>query len=338
MRIGNNPQKSISIKPSKYYHQLIIPVYIPNSEGFYKDAFKVFKICLESVLKTTHDATFISIVNNGSSIEVSEYLHVLYESNKINELIHTTNIGKINAINKAIVGQDFPIITISDADVLFENNWQQEVYRILMAMPKVGAICTTPISRNIKYSTQNIYFDLFFSSQLKFDKVKNPEAMKLFLQSVDNEKFFRPIHFEKYLMIKKDGVEVVVGAGHYVCTYTRKAIENIDFNTTAKLLGKSIMDKLDSLVIKNGFWRVSTSENYTYHMGNLSEQWMYDKLDKLEDLNESIDEPNLKNSKQNKFSIWIKVNAFGVILFSSISLWKKFLVFKGLTKKEAKQY
>lgn len=338
MRAGENPQKANFKKPTKQYHQLIIPVYIPNNEGYYKDAFTIFKICLESVFKTIHNATFISVVNNGSSSEVSEYLNSLYELGKINEVIHTTNIGKLNAINKAIVGQDFPIVTISDADVLFENNWQTEVYRIYKCFPKVGAICTTPISRNLKYLTQNIYFDLFFSSQLQFDNVKNPEAMKSFLVSIDNEKFFRPVHYEKYLMIKKDDVEAVVGAGHYVCTYRRKAIENIDFNTTNKLLGKNIMSKLDNLVIKNGFWRVSTSENYTHHMGNSTEKWMFDKLDKLEVLNQSIEEPKFKNIKVYSLINWLKVHAFGTMLFSSIFIWKKFLVFKGLTKKEAKPY
>ena len=47
---------------------------------------------LESVLKTIHEATFISIVNNGSSSEVSEYLQSLYELNKINEVIHTNMV------------------------------------------------------------------------------------------------------------------------------------------------------------------------------------------------------------------------------------------------------
>lgn len=338
MRVGTNPQKAISKKKSSYYHQLIVPVYIPNNDGYYEDAFNVFKICLESVFKTIHDSTFISIVNNGCSSEVSEYLQNLYELNKINEVIHTTNIGKINAINKAIIGQDFPIITISDADVFFENNWQTEVYKVFTCWTKVGAVCTTPISRNLKYFTQNIYFDLFFSSQLKFGKVKNPEAMNSFLQSIDNEKFFRPVHYEKYLIIKKNDLEVVVGAGHYVCTYRREAIVNIDFTTTTELLGKNIMNKLDNLIIKNGFWRVSTSENHTCHMGNLTEKWMYDKLDKLKVLNESIEEPKLKNNKVNKIINWLKIYAFGTMLFSSTFVWKKFLVFKGLTKQEAKAY
>lgn len=338
MRVGSNPQKTISKKSFTYYHQLIIPVYIPNNDGYFEDALNVFKICLESVLKTIHEATFISIVNNGSSSEVSEYLQSLYELNQINEVIHTTNIGKINAINKAIVGQNFPIITISDADVLFENNWQTNVYDIFKCWPKVGAVCTTPSSRNVKYLTQNIYFDLFFSPKLKFGKVKNPEAMKSFLQSIDNEKFFRPVHYEKYLIIKKKELEVVVGAGHYVCTYRRKAIENMDLNPTTKLLGKDIMSKLDYLVIKNGFWRVSTSENFTYHMGNSTEKWMYDKLDKLEVLNQLIEEPKLKDNKVNKIANWLKIGVFGTMLFSSTFIWKKFLAFKGLTKQEAKSY
>ena len=112
----------------------------------------------------------------------------------------------------------------------------------------------------------------------------------------------------------------------------------MDLNPTTKLLGKDIMSKLDYLVIKNGFWRVSTSENFTYHMGNSTEKWMYDKLDKLEVLNQLIEEPKLKDNKVNKIANWLKIGVFGTMLFSSTFIWKKFLAFKGLTKQEAKSY
>ncbi len=67
MRIGLNPNKDTVIKPSNYIHQVIIPVFIPNEEGYFKDSLKIFKLCIESLLSTIHNKTFITIVNNGSS-------------------------------------------------------------------------------------------------------------------------------------------------------------------------------------------------------------------------------------------------------------------------------
>ena len=46
MRVGFNPNKDKNLVRSDYYHKIIIPVYIPNFEGYFKDSFRIFKICL----------------------------------------------------------------------------------------------------------------------------------------------------------------------------------------------------------------------------------------------------------------------------------------------------
>ena len=83
MRKGLNPQKDKPQEQSEIFHQVIIPVYIPNQEGYFKDSFRIFKICLESLFKTTHSKTFISVVNNGSSKEIQDYLDELFITHKM---------------------------------------------------------------------------------------------------------------------------------------------------------------------------------------------------------------------------------------------------------------
>ena len=41
MRIGFNPNKDKPKSTSHYFHQVIIPVYIPNQEGCFKDSFAI---------------------------------------------------------------------------------------------------------------------------------------------------------------------------------------------------------------------------------------------------------------------------------------------------------
>ena len=59
-----------------------------------------------------HSKTFITIVNNGSCNEIKVYLDDLLDKNAIQELIHTQNIGKLNAILKGISGHQFELVTI----------------------------------------------------------------------------------------------------------------------------------------------------------------------------------------------------------------------------------
>ena len=51
MRIGSNPNIHKSIALATFSHRVIIPVYIPNAEGYFADAFSVFKICIQSLIK-----------------------------------------------------------------------------------------------------------------------------------------------------------------------------------------------------------------------------------------------------------------------------------------------
>ena len=94
MRVGFNPHKDEPLEKSNYLHQVIIPVFIPNLEtDYYKDALKVLDTCLNSLFKTSHSQTLITIVNNGSCEEVIDYLNKLFSQNKIHEIYHTQNVG-----------------------------------------------------------------------------------------------------------------------------------------------------------------------------------------------------------------------------------------------------
>ena len=113
MRVGFNPNKDKVLSKSDYNHQVIVPVYIPHQNDYFKDSFQILQFCLESLFKTCHDKTYITIVNNGSCEEVIIYLNQLHQENKIHEIIHTTTIGKLNAILKGLTGNKFELITAS---------------------------------------------------------------------------------------------------------------------------------------------------------------------------------------------------------------------------------
>ena len=46
MRIGFNPHKDMPNEVSSYTHQVVIPVYIPNQEGYFKDSSRILQLCL----------------------------------------------------------------------------------------------------------------------------------------------------------------------------------------------------------------------------------------------------------------------------------------------------
>jgi len=338
MRVGFNPHKDKTQDASDYSHQVIIPVYVPNLEGYFQNGFEILKLCLNSLFTTIHDKTFVTIVNNGSCQMIVDYLNDLFEQNKIQEIIHTTNIGKLNAILKGISGNNFSLITISDSDVLFLTNWQKATYEVFENFSKAGAVCSTPSSRSLRTYTSNIYWDLFFSKKIKFINVLNPDALKKFAHSVGNIDFYNSIQLKKYLIITNNDKKAVVGAGHFITTYRASVFDGLDSRyTNYKLGGDSELKFLDIPIVKKGFWRLSTTDNFTYHMGNIVEDWMFDEVSKLEQNKEESSFQLKLVNPSSKWSYYIKSKFFAKFMLNK-KIMKYYLIWKGLSKEEANNY
>lgn len=338
MRLGFNPHKDRQLTKSDYFHQVVVPVYIPNEDGYFKDSFEIFKLCLDSLFKTIHKKTYITIVNNGSCDVVIAYLNKLFLDGEIQEIINTSNIGKLNAILKGIVGCDFSLITVTDADVFFLPDWQKATYAVFEAFPKTGVVCPTPSSRSLRTYTANIFWDLFFSKKLQISKVTNQDALKMFAHSVGDSLFYNEIQLQKYLTVSHNDSKAVVGAGHFVATYRASVFKNVNIKySNYKLGGDSEGKILDLPVVKKGFWRLSTTNNYAYHMGNCMEDWMYEEASKLEKQDQIIDFKLETNQSNAKWLYYLKTKLFGKFILNKKAL-RCYLVCKGLTKKESIEY
>lgn len=338
MRIGLNPQKDKKTESSDFFHQVIIPVYIPDSDGYFKDAFAIFKICLQSLLITSHKKTFITIVNNGSCKEVVQYLNQLYSDEKIHELVHTVNIGKLNGILKGTSGQSFSFVTVADADVFFLNNWQQSSYSLFHAFPEAGAVSPVPSSKVLKQHTSNVLRKFLFSKNMRFVDVLNPSAMKHFAESIGNPDFYNKFQLQKYLCIERNEVKAVVGAGHFVATYNSEVFKNVKCTYSSYKMGTEIRTFLDKPVMDKGYWRLSTMDNYAYHMGNILEDWMQIEIDKLKEATEEDFEVSNFRVKKNNSKASLFYNFIFSKLISKPKIWKRFLRYKGLTKEASNHY
>jgi len=281
MRVGFNPHKDVAHKPSPYLHQVIIPVYIPDSDGYFTDSFSILKLCIKSILKTCHDKTFITVANNGSSTEIVNYLNGLLESRQINEIIHSENIGKLNAVLKGLSGNDIELVTICDADTLFLSGWQQETQKIFSRLPKAGVVGLVPQIRTFSYFCGNVIFDNFFSSRMVFLPVKNPDGMIRFYESIGWKRDYNQ-NFLKYALGLDiaDDLKVILGTGHFAATYKKDIFSEVTTYLGYKLGGNS-ETYLDELPLKKDYWRLTTYDNYAYHMGNTFEPWMEQEIDAM---------------------------------------------------------
>ena len=231
MRKGENPARDIILPVSESTHRVIIPLYIPHEEGYYKDAFTIFNYCLQSVQKTAISHLKVSVISNGCSSEVNAKLLQLQQQGLIDELIiEKEAIGKINSILKALRTAQERLITITDADVLFDNGWEKAIVEVFEAFPKAGAVCPVPVFRKQLSMTLNIWFRYFFSNKLYFRPVENPEAMEKFAQSIGWTALEDRFKDSICSLESKNGTIAVLGCSHFVATYKREVFNAIPSN------------------------------------------------------------------------------------------------------------
>lgn len=336
MRVGLNPQKDKPLKASEYVHQVIIPVYIPSKVGYFKDSFKIFQLCLESLFATIHNKTFITIVNNGSSSAIKEYLNELHQDEKIHEVIHTENIGKLNAILKGLAGNDIELVTISDSDVLFLHNWQLETAKIFKEVPKAGVVGIVPQFKMYEANCGNVIFDNLLNKNLEFISVKNPEGLIRFYDSIEWDRNYNQDYLAYHLGLEINSkLKALIGSGHFVATYKKDIFDEITTFIPYKLGGISEA-YLDIAPLKKGYWRLTTQDNFAYHMGNIFEDWM-EKAPIQERTIECLYSNFAKSKKTNALNYFIKNRLF--VKFNSIKWMNKlFLKWKELPKGMIKKY
>lgn len=339
MRKGQNVAKDKPVTYSKSYHRIIIPLYIPNETGYYKDAYEIFLLCLQSLRKTSINILQISVCSNGCCDEVNKKLVELYTTKVIDELfIERVTIGKINSILKALRTAEEPFITITDADVLFLNDWEKSIFKVYESFPKAAAVSPLPVFRTQNHYTSNLLFDYFFSNKLKFRTVKNPEALTRFAKSIGwpwlDTKW-------KDVIMTVEGrnlVKAIVGCNHCVVTYKKEIFEAMpNGNSKFVLGGNSEALYLDKLSQFYDGYRLSTYDNFAYHLGNKIEDWMLQEF-KLLKGEQKLDYTIITNTLTKSYFKNLLKNIFFKKIINNKFIRIHFYKWKGLTNEQIKNF
>ena len=267
MRIGENPIRNKKVN-FRFKHQIIVPIYIPNLNGYYKDSFKVLKFSIDSLIKTKSKESFITLVNNGSCIEVTNYLNELFDNFKVDEVVNTFNIGKVNAILKGISAGNYDLITISDADILFMPNWLEETLKVFNNFEKTGVVGLIPQFKMYEHCSGHTIFDNLLSAKLKFRKVKDKNGLIQFYKSIGWESNYNKDYLKYALSLKDNNIEALVGSGHAIATYRKELLTDLPLYSEYLLGGGSVNNFFDYPSEKKGLWRLTTARPYALHMGN----------------------------------------------------------------------
>lgn len=284
MRVGQNPEKSKEILLEHKQHRVIIPIFIPNEEGFHANALEVFRLNLESLISTIGDETNITVINNDSIPKVNAFLQPYLESGKIDRyVVNRENRGKAEVVLAAARSSWEEFITVADADILFYDGWVGKVAEAFHAFPKAGVVALLTFPDSVNRATTSVLFDNFFRGAIKAGKIVKEEELKRSYQSIGlsgSERESKALE-SKRLYLVNDGEKYLIGANHAVATY-RREVFFYDIETKVKYpfrrKAKLIKNFMDIPSDKCGFWRISFPQSYAYHMGNSILDWYDEKI------------------------------------------------------------
>ncbi|HCQ11993.1 MAG TPA: hypothetical protein DIU01_01745 [Flavobacterium sp.] len=306
MRIGMNPQKEERKITMTTHHRIVLVVYIPNEQGFYEKSLAVFKTCLDSIISTINSKAAITVVNNGSFEKVSTLLDIYLKEKKIDTLVsHNTNIGKIDAQIGAARASREQYITLTDADILFVNGWQEKVEEVFASFKNVGSVSPIPVRTGVFAGTSSVLKQILLK-KIKFYYRAIPENF------VNYNRFLESINWDldtnennKWPVVESNGCKGIVGSAHQVLTIDRDILFTTSPSNPSLTLvgGNSEHNYVDVPIDMSGKLRLSTFNNFAYHMGNNVEDWML-----------TVNENNLK--KENFKSV-VLTSTLSTDLFNS---------------------
>ncbi|MGE0434509.1 MAG: glycosyltransferase family A protein [Planctomycetota bacterium] len=282
MRVGLNPANesfdTAYIKP----RSVIVPVYIPDADGYHAASSDVLRICLRSLWLTTQGRASITVIANGCSANVQSLLRAWHTDGWFDRLIvDRHNRGKIDALIPECRTSFSELVTITDADVLFRPGWMDGEEEVFRAFPEAGVVAPVPMPTMAFYETTTTWIDARWNGDLRFRSAANPDSLAAFDRSVGSPEASAQWR-KQQLTVKRGDTVALVGAGHFVMTMRREVAAQVPATPCSKAIRIAERQWLDRPGDEAGYWRLSTAQALAAHMGNTPEQWMQLELDAME--------------------------------------------------------
>lgn len=271
MRVGQNPIKSVeSIAPPAPITVVVISS-IPFLQGYYADGLEILKLCLGSLRAHTEGDYDLLVFDNGSCLEVRDYLVAEQNEQRIEFLLLSErNLGKPAAWNAAFAAAPGEFVAYADSDVYFHPGWLQASLTALKAIPNAGMVTAMPMLIPEKYNTAT----LAWAKKQPGAKIEKGELLpwdefwKHARSLGDVEAKARNFYSQnKTVRISYKGKRYFAGAAHFQFTARKSALHAVLPIPAERPMGRVRL--LDEAMNAAGFLRFCTEAWYVQHLGNV---------------------------------------------------------------------
>lgn len=265
MRIGINPNRHEKADGYKPYVASAV-VHLPNFEGYHEHRFEVVKRSLTTMRENAGLDCDILIWDNGSCQEVRDWLINEY---KPDGLVLSPNVGLTSgrAGLLRIVPPD-TIIGLADDDMYYYPDWFKASVTLMNHYPNVAQVSGWPVRTQMRWGNRSTLTWARKYAVYEEGKFIPEQEDRDFCTSIGREWAFH-LHYTKNDFDKRityQGVQAYAVAHH--CQFICKAgnlVEILRQNREAMSDDK----ELDNAVDATGMLRLTTTQRYVRHIGNV---------------------------------------------------------------------
>lgn len=272
-RIGMNPArgKQTDYRPARV--TVAVLVHIPHLEGYFRQRFQVFKLCLATLLANTREPHDLLVFDNGSCPQVGALLGELEEEGRLDYVIRSRrNLGKLNAFQVLFRAAPGRLVAYCDGDFFFYPGWLKAHLDIIDTYPRVGMV-TGYVVRHL-FAEPRISANLAFAQRddqatVERGKFITEQWTSEWAQSTgrDPQAVLREQADAEDIRIRFRGLPVFAAANHDQFLAPKDVIADVlPAEWSGHLMGQML--ELDEAVNQAGYLRLSTNERTSRHIGN----------------------------------------------------------------------
>jgi glycosyltransferase involved in cell wall biosynthesis len=285
-RFGISPTRGKVTKDQPACVTVAVLTFIPELEGYYRYRMEVLRACLESILKHTDMSYDLMVFDNGSCEEVVDYLRSMHQARKIDYLMLSgKNLGIIGALQVMFNAAPGELIAYCDDDILFYPGWLSEHVKIIDTFPNVGMVSGVPV-RNAAghacWSNQAFIDGLPEGVQVEHEHWIPDEWERDWAVSTDRDPdaHLEATKDQQDTRLTTGSVSAYAAANHFQYLAPRQVLLNaMPQEWTGSLMGYMI--ELDEAIDGQGLLRLSTTERYTRHIGNVVSPELAEELKQM---------------------------------------------------------
>jgi glycosyltransferase involved in cell wall biosynthesis len=247
---------------------------VPSSDGYHRYRFDVLKLTLAALRENTKVSHDLMVFDNGSYLEVSDYLAGLKQQGVIDYLLCSQrNIGNFGALRMLFASAPGDVVAYLDDDVFVYPGWLEAQLKVLEAYPNVGMVSGVPVRKAAQHA--NASLTIWLENQpagLVVDRGRHiPEEWEhdwAVSTGRRAEEFLRESQDLEDTLLTYKGVPAIGSANHFQFVgYRDVLLLGLPEAWDQRLMGDMV--EFDNRLDQLGYLRLSTKERFVRHIGNL---------------------------------------------------------------------